>query len=120
MSLNLIEYLAKKTPLEEKIDALSDSFEKIVELFIKMAESFDFKVTSLDEKVSQLIENLNKVNIDFHAIKESSINPEKPLPPPNNPPTIPQKKTEPKKTGNVRRDLINELKHYFDKQQKGE
>ena len=57
MTIEWIEYLAKKTPMEEKIDALSDSFERIVEIYkTKSADSPDILLKLLQEQKQWLEE----------------------------------------------------------------
>jgi len=98
MTIEWIEYLAKKTPLEEKIDALSDSFEKIVDIFVRMAESFDQKVLGLNQKITMLLDKIqqmygemNSLQHEKNTINEHSIV----LLPPANPPKKVQESQKP-------------------------
>ncbi|MHA1146815.1 MAG: hypothetical protein ACTSR8_01065 [Promethearchaeota archaeon] len=105
--------MAKKTPLEQKIDAIADSFQAIIEIFLQMAESFDNKVIDIENKLSNLISKVDTIQINSSSQNLVHI-PEKkeknPLPPPTNPPKI-----SVQQSGNVRRDLIEELTSYFEK-----
>ena len=118
MTVEWIEYLAKKTPLEEKIDALSDSFEKIVGIFVQMAESFDQKVSGLNQKITMLLDKIQQMYGEMDSLQNHSVNNSEQgvvLPPPANPPKRTQEVQNPSVKTNNRRELINELEDLFRK-----
>ena len=120
MSIQLIQFLSRKTPLEEKIDTLTNSFERIIELFLEMAESFDSKVTNMDDKLNHLIINIKEMYSQINSVKDLNNNEKRsdmPLPPPDNPPKISQQKRL-ETSSNPRKDLIKELEEYFKKAKK--
>ncbi|MFX0072776.1 MAG: hypothetical protein ACFFAO_16970 [Candidatus Hermodarchaeota archaeon] len=104
--------------MEEKIDTLSDSFERIVEIFVKMAESFDQKVAGLNLKMTMLLENIQKIYNEMYSkneYKASTREQSVVVPPPANPPkTVQKTQTRPSNASN-RRELINELETLFNK-----
>ncbi|TFF63634.1 MAG: hypothetical protein EU521_00870 [Promethearchaeota archaeon] len=123
MSMLLIECLGKKTPLEEKIDALGESFETIVESFIKISESYDQKVNQLNSKVDFLINKFKNLSQTFDSVKEKEITSPintSPKPPPDNPPKILKKKATFGPNPSDKTAVINELKTLFDNQKKME
>ena len=118
MTVEWIEYLAKKTPLEEKIDALSDSFEKIVGIFVKMAESFDQKVSGLNQKITMLLDKIQQMHGEMNSLqkrKTTSSEQGVVLPPLANPPKTTQDVKKLPLNTNNRMELINELEDLFRK-----
>ncbi len=118
MTVEWIEYLAKKTPLEEKIDALSDSFEKIVDIFVKMAESFDQKVSGLNQKIMMLLDKMQQMYGDMNSLQQDKNNTSEHsvvLPPPANPPKINREINKNPSKMSDRRELIDELEKFFEK-----
>ena len=112
MTEEFVKFLSKKTPLEEKIEALGKTFEKIVYDILEMSESYDKKLLELTKRIEILEVNFNKTEQCF----SDSFTKEKLKPPQDNPPSIPPKVTHTQTTpSNLRGDIIRELKEMFEK-----
>ncbi len=111
VSIDLLNNLAKKTPLEEKIDALADSFETIVDLMLEHSRTIDGKIDALNARVTELEERIKTLNQGKESPSKENVSKANLI---NSPKLI---STQP---SNSRQDLISELKKMFELREKGQ
>jgi len=114
ISILFIDNLSRKTPLEEKIDALANAFETLVELVLEIPKNFDKKLSNMYQKLIDLEIKIDNLKSGSNVIKKrESRQIITPQPPPPSPSDVPPKnKTPIQSTGNAYRDLVNEFKEY--------
>ncbi len=114
ISIDLVNNLSKKTPLEERIDALADSFETIVDLMIEHSQTIDRKVDVLNARVIELEEKVKNLTVAKESpLKENISSATKP-------PLINSTKIMSTHPTNSRQELISELKKMFELREKGQ
>lgn len=110
----------RKTPLEEKIEAMASSFEKLVDLLLKIPDNFDKSLSRLSAKIDHLDEKIADLSLKVNQSKERVIeeNTKTQPPPPN--PKLKVPRTHPSDSQvNPRVALMDELKSKFEKMKKG-
>ncbi len=119
MTVEFVENLfyVKKTPLEYKVDALGDAFERLVEVVLKIPDSFDVKILKIMETIGNLEDKLNSIENAMLGLKtKKTPSNATPKPPPPSPSDL-KKNVQPVQ-GNPRRDIVRELNEIFKERKK--
>ncbi|MHA1195369.1 MAG: hypothetical protein ACTSRH_04580 [Promethearchaeota archaeon] len=68
---------AKKSPLEEKVNAFGDIVEKMMTMILRIPDLVDQSISTLNERISNLESKINAINNEINQLKvrQSSVTP---------------------------------------------
>ncbi len=134
---------AKKSPIEEKVNAFGDIVEKIMSIVLRIPDLVDQSLNGLNQKISNVESRINTLNSDLASLKArggvaslGAVGPKAPgtpPPPPGGPPGVPPGTPPPPPGGppggpgggrpaspvSLRGAILGELKQLFAKKQGG-